>query len=73
MKIERESAGNFLFLPLFFVTSINSYTFVIYSHMDKHKNKLMWQSDFFIFRRLKNNITCFFYKKCFDKQHQAEI
>ena len=29
---------------------------------DKHKNKLMWQSYFFIFRRLKNNFTCFFYK-----------
>ena len=27
---------------------------------DKHKNKLMWQSYFFIFRRLKNNVTCFF-------------
>ena len=27
----------------------------------KHKNKLMWQSYlFFIFRRLKNNVTSFF-------------
>ena len=29
----------------------------------------MWQHYFFIF----NNITCFFYKKYFYKQHQAEI
>ena len=26
---------------------------------DEHKDKLMWQSYFFIFRRLKNNVTCF--------------
>ena len=31
--------------------------------LDKHKNKLMWQSYCFIFRRLKNNVTCFFIKK----------
>ena len=30
---------------------------------DKHKNKLMWRSYFFIFRRLKNNVPCFFIKK----------
>ena len=36
-------------------------------------DKLMWQSYFFIFRRLKNNVTCFFYKKYFYKQHPAEI
>ena len=29
---------------------------------DKHKNKLIWQNYFFIFRRLKN-VTCFFYKQ----------
>ena len=28
----------------------------------------MWQNYFFIFRRPKYNVTCFFYK-----QHQAEI
>ena len=28
---------------------------------------------FSIFGRLKNNVTCFFYKKDFHKQHQAEI
>ena len=28
--------------------------------LDKHKNKLMWQSYIFIFRRLKNNVTCLF-------------
>ena len=27
---------------------------------DKHKNKLIWQNYFFIFRRLKNHVTCFF-------------
>ena len=36
------------------------------------KIKLMWQSYFFIFRRLKNNIICFFYKQHFYKQHLAE-
>ena len=37
---------------------------------DKHKNKLMWQSYFLIFRRLKNNVTCF---QKNSKQYQAEI
>ena len=32
---------------------------------------LMWQSYFFIFRRLKNNVT--YFKQHFYKQHQAEI
>ena len=27
---------------------------------DKYKNKLIWQSYFFIFNRLKNNDSCFF-------------
>ena len=40
---------------------------------DKHKNKLTWQSYFFIFRRLENNVTSFFYKQHFYKQQQAEI
>ena len=40
---------------------------------DKHKNKLMWKGYFFIFKRLKNNITCFFYKQHFYKQHLVEI
>ena len=39
---------------------------------DKHKNKLMWQNNFFIFRRLKN-VKCFFCKQYFYKQNQAEI
>ena len=29
---------------------------------DKNKNKLVWQSYFFIFRKLKQNIKCFFKK-----------
>ena len=33
--------------------------------MDKHKNKLMRQNYFFIFRRLKNNIKCFFINSTF--------
>ena len=33
----------------------------------KNKNKLMWQSYFFIFWRLKNNVTCPFYKEHFCK------
>ena len=34
--------------------------------LDKYKNKLMWQSYFFIFKRLKNNVIyMFFYKKYF--------
>ena len=36
--------------------------------LDKHKNKLIWQSYFFIFRRLKNNVTCYFYKQHLYKQ-----
>ena len=32
---------------------------------DKHKNKLMWQIYFFIFRKLKNNIKCSFMNKTF--------
>ena len=40
---------------------------------DKHENKIMGQSHFFIFRRLKNNVKCLFYKKYLYKQHQAEI
>ena len=35
--------------------------------LDKHKNKLMWQSKFFNFRRLKNNVKYFFYKQNFYK------
>ena len=27
---------------------------------DKHKNKLMWENYFFIFKRLKNYVKCFF-------------
>ena len=27
---------------------------------DRHKSKLTWQSYLFIFKRLKNNVTCFF-------------
>ena len=37
---------------------------------DKHKNKLMWWSYFFIFRRLKTTLMVF-PKKYFYKQHQA--
>ena len=32
--------------------------------LNKNKSKLMWQSYFFIFRRLKNNVICF-YKNTF--------
>ena len=32
---------------------------------DKHKNKLMWQSYFFIFRRLKNNVKRSFINNTF--------
>ena len=39
----------------------------------KHSNKLIAQSYFFIFRGLKNNVTCFFYKQYLYKQHQAKI
>ena len=31
---------------------------------NKHKNKLVWQSHFFMFRRLQNNVT-FFYMQHF--------
>ena len=40
---------------------------------DKNKNKLMLQSYFLIFRRLKVNVKCFFKKQHFYKQHQVEI
>ena len=33
----------------------------------------MWQSFVFIFRRLKNNFTCLFYKQHFHEHYQAEI
>ena len=33
----------------------------------------MWQSYFFIFRKLKSNAKCLFYKKHFYKQPQTEI
>ena len=29
---------------------------------DKHKNKFVWQSYFFIFRKIKNNVKCFLKK-----------
>ena len=32
---------------------------------DKHKNKLMWQSYYFIFKRIKTNVTYFLYKQHF--------
>ena len=35
--------------------------------LDKHQNKLMWQSKFFNFRRPKNNVKYFFYKQNFYK------
>ena len=35
---------------------------------DKHKNKLVRQNYFFILRKLKNNVKCYF-----DKQHQGKI
>ena len=38
---------------------------------DKHKNKLMGQSYFFIFRRLKSKML--FFEQHFYKQHQGEI
>ena len=42
--------------------------------LDKHKNILTWQSFFFVFRKLKNNVTWFFFiKKHFSKQHEVEI
>ena len=40
---------------------------------DKLKKKLIWQNYFFIFRKLKSSIKCFFYKQHFYEQHQAEI
>ena len=33
----------------------------------------MWQSYFFIFRRLKNKFKCFFYEQYIYKQHETEI
>ena len=41
--------------------------------LNKNKTKLMWQSYFFIFRRLKNKFKCFFYEQYFYKQHETEI
>ena len=38
---------------------------------DKHKNKLIRESYWFIFKRLQNNITCPICKKHLDKQHQT--
>ena len=39
--------------------------------LDKHKGKLMRQGLFFIFRRIKNNVACFFCKQHFYKQELA--
>ena len=39
----------------------------------KHKNKLMWQNYFLMFRRLQNDNTSCFYKQHFHLQRQAEI
>ena len=44
----------------------------LHKHKLKKLIKLMWQSYFFIFRKLKNNATCLFYMQHFYKQHQAE-
>ena len=38
---------------------------------DKHKNKLIRESYWFMFKRLQNNITCLLCKKHLDKQHQT--
>ena len=40
--------------------------------MDKHKNKVMRES-YFVSTRLKSTTACFFCKKPFHKQYQAEI
>ena len=40
---------------------------------DRYKNKLRWQSYFFMFRKLQNNVTCFSYKQHFHKWQKAEI
>ena len=40
---------------------------------NKHKNKLKWQSHFFMFRRLQNNVTWFLYMQHFYVWHQPEI
>ena len=39
----------------------------------KHRNKNMRESYFFMFRRLQNNVTLFFYKQHFYVSHQSEI
>ena len=54
--------------PLLFTTF-----FWLYCPCDKHKNKPMWLSFFFIFRRLKKNVICFFNRQHFSKQHHAVI
>ena len=56
-------------LYVFFLASL----WAIPPQWNKHKNNLMTESYFFMFRRLQNNITCFFWKKHFYKQQQAEI
>ena len=40
---------------------------------DKNKDKRIKESHFFMFRRLQNNILCFFYKQHFYIHQQAEI
>ena len=32
----------------------------------------MWKKNFFMFRRLKNNVTCYFYKQHFYKGHSLK-
>ena len=45
-------------LPLFWNYLLNEIP-------DKHKNQFMWQSYFFMFRKLQNKVSCFFINNTF--------
>ena len=60
-------------LSFFWTPRFWQYFFNYIAPMKYYKNKLIQQSYFFIFRRIKNNVMCFLYKHHFCKQHQTEI
>ena len=62
-KLRKILLKDFFQIPLFWQYFFDNITPMKYR--TKHKNKLIWQNYFSIFRGLKNNATCFFYKKYF--------
>ena len=62
-KLRKILLKDFFQIPLFWQYFFDNITPMKYR--TKHKNKLIWQNYFSIFRGLKNNATCFFIKNTF--------